>query len=134
MHVLPLSLCSWVVFLFELSHCIWVISFFGKKYFTLSSSLYIFPFYFILFLLNSFKTIFVKSRGEKKCLYYRLTEGVHIILCVCNYMIHKFVNLWIWNYINVICFICTYRAISFGYKNFELGPARHRRGPRLGRV
>ena len=35
-----------------------------------------FHFYFILLLLNSFKTIFLKSHVEKKCLYYRGTKRV----------------------------------------------------------
>ena len=100
----PPSLCSWVVFLFGLSHYSWVVSFFGKKQqlffsFTLLSptlfSLHLsifFLFYFIIHLLNSLNTTFLKSRAEKKRLYYRGTEGVLLsMLTIHMYMyIHVF--------------------------------------------
>ena len=50
------------------------------SYFNLSSCVYLVSFYVILFLLNSFKTIFLKSRIEKICICYKGTEEVQFYL------------------------------------------------------
>lgn len=61
------------IFFFGLFHCSWVISFIGKSTLLLYT---FYPFYFIHLLLNSFKTIFLKSCAQKTCIYYKKTEWV----------------------------------------------------------
>ena len=93
-------------------HSSWVISFYNKSQnisYLLLYSLLIYSFfislpfslfYFILPLFNPLNTIFLKSRAEKKCLYYRRMEGVTFLLGPWH-----FLNVFIFLEINKYLFV-----------------------------